>query len=77
MFTIGVFYSGTVGAMTSSWRWLSVSCIAWCLVWEILLMFCPESPLYLLTKEDFNGARLSLKFLRGCNKWVLLKIQNY
>ena len=70
MFTIGIMYSSIVGAMTDSWRWLSVSCMVWCVIWSILLLFCPESPLYLLTQKDVHEARQSLKFLRGLFYWV-------
>ena len=42
-----------------------MACIAWCLLWSILLCFCPESPAHLLAKKDFDGARKALQFLRG------------
>ena len=54
MFTIGVLYSSVFGAVTSSWRWLSIACMVWCLFWGLLLMFCPETPLHLLTKGHIN-----------------------
>ena len=43
MVTVGVLFPGIIGAI-ASWRWISVACIAWCLLWSILLCFCPESP---------------------------------
>ena len=33
MVVIGVLYIDVVGA-AGSWRWLSVSCIALCVIWE-------------------------------------------
>ena len=66
MFTIGVLYSGILGALVSTWRWISVYCMIWCFIWAILLLiFCPETPLYFLRKENYDGARKSLYFLRG------------
>ena len=64
MVTVGVLYPGIIGAI-ASWRWISVACIVWCLLWSILLCFCPESPAHLLAKKDFDGARKALQFLRG------------
>ena len=65
MVTIGVLYPGIIGAVTT-FRWVSVACIAWSLVWSLcLLWLCPESPRYLLTLKDYDGARQALQFLRG------------
>lgn len=64
MVTIGVLYPGIIGAI-STWRWISVACIVWCLVWAVLLLFCPETPAHLLAQKNFDGARQSLQFLRG------------
>ena len=64
MITVGVLYPGILGAFLS-WRWISVACIAWCIIWAFLLLFCPETPVHLLAKKDFDGARKSLQFLRG------------
>ena len=65
MVTIGVLYPGIIGAI-ATFRWVSVACIAWSLVWSLcLLWLCPESPRYLLTLKDYDGARQALQFLRG------------
>lgn len=64
MITIGVLYVDIVGALCS-WRWLSVACIALCLLWGILMLFVPESPAYLLSIKDYDGARDAMQFLRG------------
>jgi hypothetical protein len=42
-----------------------VAGIALCLVWGLLLLWTPESPAYLLTQKDFDGARRAMVFLRG------------
>ena len=112
MVVIGVLYIDVVGA-AGSWRWLSVSCIALCVIWDGILRFAhsaklktvhvlycinyliciiiklkhslyhyfyvnanavtgrsiallsvPETPAFLLTKRDFDGARRSLEVMK-------------
>jgi MFS family permease len=64
MITIGVLYMDVLGAL-GSWRWLSVAGIALSLVWGLLLLWTPESPAYLLSQKDIDGARRAMVFLRG------------
>ena len=48
-----------------SWRWLSVACLGLSLLWSLMVLVNPESPAYLMSKKDFDGARDSLQRLRG------------
>lgn len=64
--TVGVLYIDALGA-TKAWRWLSVACIAMCVVWIVLLMLIPESPSYLLAKKNYDEARKALQVIV---KWL-------
>ena len=64
MVTFGVLFVDVLGALTT-WRWMSVACIGVCLLWAFLMLLSPESPPYLLTKKDYDGAREAMTFLRG------------
>ena len=64
MVTIGVLYVGIVGAFVD-WRWLSVACLALAVLWGLMMLFCHESPFYLLSKNKYEKARTSLQFFRG------------
>ncbi len=60
MVVFGVLYVDVIGYF-GSWRWLSVACIAVCLVWSFALLIVPESPAYLLSQRDVEGARKALQ----------------
>lgn len=64
MVTIGVLYTGIVGAFVT-WRWLSVACLALSLLWSLAVLVNPESPAYLMSHKNYDGARASLQKLRG------------
>lgn len=64
MVTIGVLYVDIVGAFLS-WRWISVACLGLVFIWSVLLLYIPESPAFLLSQRDFDGARESMQTLRG------------
>ena len=64
MVTLGILFMDVLGALTT-WRWMSVACIGACLLWVFLMLLSPESPPYLLTKKDYDGAREAMTFLRG------------
>ena len=58
--TVGVLWTSVVGAVVS-WRWLSVSVLVFVLVWVVLLAILPNSPIYLLSKQQFEAARIALQ----------------
>lgn len=49
------------------WRTVALICFAVPLVTIIVILFVPETPLWLLMRDDVDGARKSLQWLRG---WV-------
>ena len=57
-------FKGIVGAFVT-WRWLSVACLGLSLLWSLTVLVNPESPAYLMSHKDFDGARASLQKLRG------------
>jgi len=65
--TIGVLWTSVIGAVVS-WRWLSVSCLVFVVLWVLLMTFLPNSPTYLLTKQQYDAAREALKKLRGTDR---------
>ena len=67
MVTIGVLYVGIVGAFVD-WRWLSVACLALGVLWGLMMLFCPESPSFLLSKNKYEKARKSLQFFPDIQK---------
>ena len=77
MVTVGVLYVGVIGAFLS-WRWLSVACLGLSLIWGLLMLWCPESPVYLCQKGHEESARTALQYLRGQDSDVeeeLLELQ--
>ena len=48
-----------------TWRWLSVACLALSLLWSLAVLVNPESPAYLMSHKNYDGARASLQKLRG------------
>lgn len=51
----------TLGIDTNTWRWMLGSEIIFALVWLILLMFIPHSPVWLVLKERIEEAKETLK----------------
>jgi len=68
----GVLFAYTVGAFVS-WRWLSIICVVPTLVCELMLIFIPESPRYLLTIQDKDGAKNALMWFRGASSFDQVK----
>jgi len=65
--TVGVLWTSVIGAAVT-WRWLSVSVIVFDVLWVILVVIIPNSPTYLLSKQQFEGARSALQKLRGTER---------
>ena len=58
--TVGILYVDVVGFF-GSWRWLSVACLAFTVLWAAALMLVPESPVFLMRKSKFDEARKALQ----------------
>merc|ERR1719384_1560129 len=67
MVTIGVLQVIAVGAYPS-WRWLTIACLAMCLLWVSLIFFIPESPVHFISRRQYAEAREALEWLRGTNE---------
>jgi len=65
--TVGVLWTSVMGAAVT-WRWLSVSVLIFDVLWVILVVVIPNSPTYLLSKHQFEGARAALQKLRGTDR---------
>ena len=63
MVVLGVLLSICTGAILS-WRWLSIVCLASVLLWVVLLLVVPESPVQHLQNKKYREARESLEWLR-------------
>lgn len=64
MITIGILFVYAVGAGVNVF-WLSIICGIIPLVFGAIFMFMPESPTYLVMKDNNQGAVKALKWLRG------------
>jgi facilitated trehalose transporter len=64
MVTIGVLLAIVVGA-ANSWRWLTIACLASVVVWSLLLLAVPESPVHQLANRQYREARHTLEWLRS------------
>ncbi|XP_073969045.1 facilitated trehalose transporter Tret1-like isoform X2 [Rhodnius prolixus] len=62
--TIGILLSYVIGAVVDVY-WLSVICAIIPILTSVLMAFMPETPYYLLMKNDVQKARQSLQKLRG------------
>jgi len=56
--TVGVFLCYAVGSAVS-WSWLAVTGAALCFMHAILLLFIPETPRFLLGKNDRQVLQLT------------------
>jgi SP family facilitated glucose transporter-like MFS transporter 8 len=60
----GILLSYVLGALMN-WRWLAFAFTPFCLVMIVLMFFMPESPPWMLLKDNREGARKALVRLRG------------
>lgn len=60
----GILFAYIVGAYMSVF-WLSVSCGIVPIVFGLIFVFMPESPVYLVTEQRVDDAKKSYKWLRG------------
>ncbi|RWS24063.1 solute carrier family 2: facilitated glucose transporter member 8-like protein [Leptotrombidium deliense] len=63
---IGVFANYFIGAYLP-WNWLAISNILYPIIMLVLLVFSPESPLFLMKHKLHIEAKYSLNFLFGIN----------
>ncbi|XP_065556829.1 facilitated trehalose transporter Tret1-like isoform X2 [Artemia franciscana] len=66
MVVTGILLGYFVGAFVT-WWWLSIISGFIPLMFMIAMMFVPESPVYLISKNDENGAKKALQWLRGAH----------
>ena len=64
MVTLGILYTYTLGAFLC-WQWLALASAIPALSFSVLIIFAPESPSYLVSKEKYEKARNTLTLLRG------------
>ncbi|XP_052842873.1 facilitated trehalose transporter Tret1-2 homolog [Drosophila gunungcola] len=60
----GILYSFVVGAFVNT-LCLGIACTIWPIIYFLLFMWMPESPVYLAQKGKTERAEKALKFLRG------------
>ena len=64
MVTVGILYVAVIGTFVG-WKWITVACIAIIVAWAFFMLFIPETPTFLLSEKNYDGARSALEFLRG------------
>lgn len=69
--TLGVLLPQVLGA-NLNWQWLSIVCASLNVPFLLMLIFIPESPVYLISTEQIERAHKSLRVLRG-PKWDVTK----
>ncbi|XP_016929967.2 facilitated trehalose transporter Tret1 [Drosophila suzukii] len=60
----GVLYAFIVGAFANT-LYFSIACAIWPIIYFLIFMWMPESPVYLAQKGKTEKAEKSLRFLRG------------
>ncbi|KAL7644086.1 UNVERIFIED_CONTAM: hypothetical protein RMT77_004909 [Armadillidium vulgare] len=62
---IGVLYVYCMGVPFTNFRWIAIVCAVIPCICSFLMIFCKESPYYLLSKGKDKEAEEALKFFRG------------
>ena len=62
----GILFVYIIGAVTTVF-WMNVICSIFPIIFGVFFFFMPESPVYLISKNRFDEAALTLKWLRGKN----------
>ncbi|KAB7497329.1 hypothetical protein Anas_10010, partial [Armadillidium nasatum] len=62
---IGVLYVYCMGVPFTNFRWIAIVCAVIPCICSFLMIFCKESPYYLLSKGKDKEAEAALKFFRG------------
>ena len=58
--TVGILYVDVVG-LCGSWRWLSVACLLFALVWAVAVLMLPETPVFQMRRGRLDDARKALE----------------
>ncbi len=69
--TLGLLATQCIGAILN-WQWLSIVCATLNVPFLLMLIFIPESPVYLISTEQIERAHKILRILRGPN-WDVTK----
>jgi len=69
--TLGLLTTQVLGAYLN-WQWLSIVCAGLNVPFLLMLIFIPESPVYLISTEQIERAHKILRVLRG-PKWDVTK----
>jgi MFS family permease len=69
--TLGLLTTQVLGAWLN-WQWLSIVCASLNVPFFLMLIFIPESPVYLISTEQIDAAHKILRVLRG-PKWDVTK----
>jgi len=64
--TLGILTAQCIGAVCN-WQWISIICGGFNIPLLIALLFIPESPVYLISKDQIDRAHRVLRVLRGPN----------
>ena len=62
--TLGLLTTQVLGAVLN-WQWLSIVCASLNVPFLLMLIFIPESPVYLISTEQIERAHKILRVLRG------------
>ena len=62
--TLGLLTTQVLGAYLN-WQWLSIVCAGLNVPFLLMLIFIPESPVYLISTEQIERAHKILRVLRG------------
>ena len=69
--TLGLLTTQVLGAYLN-WQWLSIVCASLNVPFLLMLLFIPESPVYLISTEQIEHAHKILRVLRG-PRWNVTK----
>ncbi|KAB7504473.1 Facilitated trehalose transporter Tret1 [Armadillidium nasatum] len=65
MVFVGISFAYCLGLPFTNFRWIGLVCALIPCLCSFLMIFCKESPVYLLSKGKFNEAVEALQFFRG------------
>ena len=74
--TLGLLTTQVLGAVLN-WQWLSIVCASLNVPFLLMLIFIPESPVYLISTEQIERAHKILRVLRGTIPRFTEKCQFY
>ncbi|XP_021938182.1 facilitated trehalose transporter Tret1-2 homolog isoform X2 [Zootermopsis nevadensis] len=75
MFNVGILYVYVVGAVLP-YLWMSIASTMLPLLFAVTFFWMPESPIYLLSKDQIEEAEKSLSWLRGADNQSSASIED-